>query len=164
MLDDRFRSIRRHSTSRGLGVGFSNSVRHFFSFILTRSYNTSPVQKFVSSPPRRPSNTKTRTLSIRSFTRPAYASKITHIMTQTIHLGCRTSARYSLCSPNMASRPSSHCIWTSGCATPVGPAHPYGRLGRKALTSAYSCRHDLRPPSGVIPRWSRRNSWCNIAK
>ena len=35
----------------------------------------------------------------------------------------------------MASRPSSHCTRTSGRATPVGPAHPHGRLGRKTSSA-----------------------------
>ena len=38
MLDDRFRSMRRHSTLRDFGVGFPNSVRRFRSFMLIRSY------------------------------------------------------------------------------------------------------------------------------
>ena len=43
-LDDRFRSMRRRSTSRGFSVGVTHSVRRFRSFIPTRSYGTPPLQ------------------------------------------------------------------------------------------------------------------------
>ena len=64
------------------------------------------------------------------FMCPARAQKITHIVANTIHYTCRTSARYFPYSPNMASRHSSHCTRTSGRAMPAGPAHPHGRLSR----------------------------------
>ena len=66
---------------------------------------------------------------------PACA-KNTHIIAYTIYL---TSAQYFPLSPNLASRPSSHCARTSDRATPVGPAN------LQALTSARSCRRDLPP-------------------
>ena len=58
-----------------------------------------------------------------------YALKSTHIVAL-IHPACPTSAPYSRYSPNMASRPSSHCTRMSGRATPAGPAQSHGRLSR----------------------------------
>ena len=43
-LDVRFRSMRRRSSSHGFGVGVSQSVRRFRSFMPTRSYSTPPLQ------------------------------------------------------------------------------------------------------------------------
>ena len=85
----------------GHTFGASFSLFHAHTLLRSLSY-----AKFVSSSPRRPSNTKIGTLSIHSSTCPTRASEIAHIMAYTIHPTCAPYSRYSPMRPHGLRRTS----------------------------------------------------------
>jgi hypothetical protein len=89
---------------------------------------------------------------------PPRAKNHAYIAAYTIRLTWRTSAQYSLYSPNMALRPSSLSTRTSGRDTPAGPARPHGRLSTSALTSLRSRRAVRRGYAGCVAVDIRRPS------
>ena len=135
-----------HNTSRGFGIGVSHSVRFVVSFYMSHSLNS--YFKSVSSSQYLGGCRIRRLVCFLFGSSARVCAKIDPytVTAYTIHPTCPTSPPYSRYSPNTASRPSSHCTRTSGCAAPAGPAHLHGRLSRKPLTSARSCCSCSLPP------------------